>query len=325
MSPTARLVIRSSPRQDESLLGFLLRVSDANCYPGVGALLRLANLPRTFLTRPCALQDLASLLGGTVSLSQLEKWSYWPAVPKGIKFISSTVSPVDINLIHPKVCPACLEESGIARQVWDLRIVATCWRHECYLVDHCSECGSRLTWRRKRLLRCDCGSQLTRQAADSAPAAAIAFTLELEALLIHGKSWVDPFPMPIRSLSAVCRAVWWFGAELAGITNAQPLAIAKPRLCVSAKIVERGIVFLENWPSSFEGQLSRLRAAEPSLQGSQTTSEQELYREQVLYKMRQTFVGADFERMLDDVRQLLGEIRYPVKRNSFYSVRSRLS
>lgn len=314
MSSKARLVIRSALRPGESLRGFLLRASEANCYPGAGALARLANLPRTFVTRPCAFQELAHLFGGAVPYRLLEDRSYWPAAQgKRIKFGEAIVSAVDINLIHPKVCPGCLQECGFARQVWDLRIVTTCWRHGCYLVDHCSECGRRLTWSRKRLLSCDCGSYLVKQLVHSAPAEAIAFALELEALVMNGSSWADAFPMPIRSLSAVCKAVWWFGTDVAGLMNAQPLAIAKPRVRAGAKIVERGIHFLENWPRPFEEQLRFLRAVEPP--GPQTTSEH------MLYRMRQTFVGADFKRMLDDVRYILGQIEYPIKRNSFYSVR----
>lgn len=316
MSSTARLVVRPVPRQGESLLGFLLRAADANCYSGLAKLLRLANLPRTFVTRPCELRDLASLFGEAISPSQLEELSYWPVVPSdGVKFAGTTVSSVDINFIHPKVCPACLEEGGVARQVWDLRVVTTCWRHGCYLVDHCSECGSRLAWRRKRLLQCDCGSQFAKQPTDCAAQEAVAFALVLETLLISGDSWVDPFPMPVRTLGAICRVVWWFGAELVKLQNAQRIAIAKPRVCLGAKIVERGIYFLESWPRSIEELLDQLRAIGPKQQKRLVTSEH------VLYRMRQTFGRSDFERMLDDVRRWLRACGYPVKPNSFYSIR----
>lgn len=235
----------------------------------------------------------------------------------GIRFVGATVSTVDINLIHPKVCPSCLEENGIARQVWDLRVVTVCWRHGCYLVDQCSECRSRLRWRRKRLLHCDCGSQLTKQSADTAPAEAIAFALELEMLLIiDTNSWVDPFPMPIRSLAGVCRAVWWFGAEVSGLDKTQPLAIAKPSVCVGAKIVQRGIHFLENWPDSIEELVTQADPAVSALQEPWAASEHALYR------MRQAFRDPDFERMLDDVRRRLSFIGYHVKPNSFYSIRA---
>lgn len=313
MSSTERLVMRSVPRAGESLLGFLLRLSEANHCAGVAALVGLTNLPRTFQTRPCALRGLVSILGGTVSSGELEERSYWRAAPRsGIRFVGATVSTVDINLIHPKVCPNCLEESGIARQVWDLRVMTVCWRHGIYLVDQCSECGTRLGWRRKRLLHCDCGSLLTKQSADTAPAAAIAFALELEMLLINGNSWVDPFPMPIRSLGSVCKAIWWFGAELAGLKNAQPIAIAKPRICVGAKVVSRGIYFLENWPRSIKELFK-----EPK---SSASTVDERRSEQVLYRMRHAFNGSDFDRLFDDVREHLRLEGYPVKRNSFYAV-----
>ncbi|TYO61770.1 hypothetical protein FXV83_36315 [Bradyrhizobium hipponense] len=316
MSSTARLVMRSTPRLGESLLGFLLRVSDVNCCTGVPALLRLANLPRTFLTRPCVLKDLASILGGAISLNELEERVYWRAAPKkGIKFVRATVSTVDVNFTHPRVCPACLEEEGIVRQVWDLRVVTACWRHGFYLVDHCSQCGSRLTWRRKRLLQCDCGSELRRQSRDPAPEEVVAFTLLLETQLVNGTNWIDPFPLPLRTLGAICRAIWWFGAELASLERAQPLAISKPRVLVSAKIVERGIECLERWPRSIEELLSQKHLAESNPQSLETTPKH------LLYTIRETFRGLHFEPMLDDIRDILGQMEYPTKRNSFYSVR----
>jgi hypothetical protein len=45
------------------------------------------------------------------------------------------------------------------------------------------------------------------------------------------------------------------------------------------------------------------------------------FRHTQLYKIRQAFGGSDFERMLDDIRRRLRAIGYPVKRNSFYSIR----
>ncbi|WP_071915776.1 TniQ family protein [Bradyrhizobium japonicum] len=314
MNSTARLVIRSAPRVGESLLGFLLRVSDANHYSSAGALVQLANLPRTFLTRPCSLRDLTSLLGDVVSTSELEKLSYWrTGIKSRIKFAGTTVSTVDIDGIYPKVCPTCLEEDGIARQMWDLRTITSCWRHGCYLVDNCSECGSRLTWRRRRLLQCDCGSEIAGQPAVCAPAEASAFALLLETLLVDGNGWIDPFPMPVRSLGAICRAIWWFGAELGKIENSQPLAIAKPRVCVGAKIVERGSDFLEKWPGSMDDLLNETRPSVSTRQGR--------ISEHVLYRMRHAFGGSEFQRMFDDVRRWLMTIDYPVKPNSFYSIR----
>lgn len=308
-------MVRSGLNPDESLLGLLLRVSEANGYPGVRGLRQLANLPRTFLTRPCEWEGLASLLGDVVSPGELADRSYQSASQgKGKKFVGATVSTVDLNLIHPKICPVCLSECGIARRVWDLRLVTTCWRHGCYLVDGCSQCGSRLTWRRKRLLQCDCGSELIGQPEVGAPDKAIAFALLLETLLVNGTNWVDPFPIPVRSLGAICRVVWWFGAELARYENAQPMAIAKPRICVGATIVERGSDVLENWPDSIEELLSGARR-------SSGASPQGVSPEHILWRIRQTFRGPDFEQMLDDIRHRLSQLDYPVKPNSYFAVR----
>jgi hypothetical protein len=157
VSSIPRLAIRTTPRPGESLPSVLLRLSNANGYHAIETLRRLTRVPRTFLTRPGNMENVL-LVGGITAAAELEKRSYWPAsIEQRLKFGRSSISKLHVDLPYSKVCPSCLEVLGIGRQVWDLRVVTTCWGHECYLLDQCVECGLGLTWRRHRLLGCDCG------------------------------------------------------------------------------------------------------------------------------------------------------------------------
>jgi TniQ len=248
----ARLVARGRPRTGESLRGFVLRIAEANGYRGITPLLELARLPATFVSQPCALQNLAELFDGLVDVDDLHARSHWSSIELGSRYQNAMISPVDINLAHPKVCPICLKESGFARLVWDLRVAITCWRHGCYLLDHCSVCGRQLTWGRKALTACTCGADLMIQRTEDAPMSVLEFSCRLETMLETGNLGLDLFPTPIRTVNALCRLVWLFGINSSETSRGQAWAISKPTLVQAAEIVERGIGVLMSWPGSIE-------------------------------------------------------------------------
>ena len=298
-----RLVARGRPRTGESLPGFVLRLAESNGYRGIADLLQLARLPPTFVSRPCALQKLAELFDGLVDVHDLRARSYWTAIERRPPH-NATISPADINLAHPKVCPICLKESGFARLVWDLRVVITCWRHGCYLLDHCSVCRRRLTWGRRALTACTCGSDLTIQRTEDAPISVLEFSRRLETMLETGNVDLDLFPTPIRTLNALCRVVWLFGVNSSETSHGQAWAISKPTLVQAAKIVERGIGVLMGWPGSIEQPINAIRAA-----GSHQHQAQ-LRLNHVLSRMRSVFDGEQFEGIFDDIRKHLATIVY---------------
>jgi len=300
----ARLVVRGTPRTGESLRGFVLRIAEANGYRGIVPLLQLARLPPTFVSRTSALQNLAELFDGLVDVDDLHARSHWSTIERGVRYQNATISPVDINLAHPKVCPICLKESGFARLVWDLRVVITCWRHGCYLLDHCSVCRRRLTWGRKALTACTCGSDLMIQRTEDAPISVLEFSRRLETMLESGNVGLDLFPTPIRTLNALCRVVWLFGINSSETSHGQAWAISKPTLVQAAEIVERGIGVLMGWPGSIEQPINAIRAV-----GSHQ-HQARLRLNHVLSRMRSVFDGEQFEGIFDDIRKHLATIVY---------------
>jgi hypothetical protein len=291
-----------TPLTGESLRGFVLRIAQANGYYGIAPLLELARLPATFVSQPCALQNLAELFDGLVDVDDLHTRSHWPTIEQAF-LQNAAISPVDINLAHPKVCPICLKESGFARLVWDLRVVITCWRHGCYLLDHCSVCRRRLTWGRRALTACTCGSDLTIQRTEDAPISVLAFSRRLETMLESANVDLDLFPTPIRTLNALCRVVWLFGINSSETSHGQALAISKPTLVQAAEIVERGIGVLMGWPGSIEQPINAIRAA---------GSDQHQAQRKVHYalsKVRNAF-GEPFQSIFDDIRKHLATNPY---------------
>jgi hypothetical protein len=295
-------VARGTPRTGESLRGFVLRIAEANGYRGIASLLELARLPPTFASRPCAMQNLSELFDGLVDVDDLHTKSHWPTIERGV-LQNATISPVDLNLAYPKVCPICMKESGFARLVWDLRVVITCWRHGCYLLDHCSVCQRRLTWGRKTLAACTCGADLTIQRTNDAPFSFLEFSRRLETMLESGSVGLDPFPTPIRTLNALCRVVWLFGVHSSETSRGHAWAISKPTLVQAADIVERGIAVLMGWRGSIEQPINGISEA-----GSDQHQAQ-LKVHHTLSKVRNAF-GEPFQSIFDDIRKHLATNPY---------------
>jgi hypothetical protein len=300
----ARLVVRATPRTGESLRGFVLRIAQANGYCGIAPLLQLARLPPTFASRTSALQNFAELFDGLVDVDDLLTRSHWSSIERGSRYQNAMISPVDINLAHPKICPICLKESGFARLVWDLRVAITCWRHGCYLLDHCSVCGRRLTWGRKALTACTCGANLMIQRTEDAPMSVLEFSRMLETMLESGNVDLDRFPTPIRTVNALCRLVWLFGINSLETSRRQAWAISKPTLVQAAEIVERGIGLLMGWSGSMEQPINAMDAAESHQDQSRLRLNHSLSR------MRSIFDGEQFEGIFDDIRKHLATIVY---------------
>ncbi len=73
---------------------------------------------------------------------------------------------------RPRVCVACLEQSGYCRIDWDFTLVTACPIHDCRLTSHCPCCDSRLTWNRPALGVCGtCHERLAEGPLDCDPIA----------------------------------------------------------------------------------------------------------------------------------------------------------
>ena len=163
-SESLRLVVRSAPMPDESLLGHLLALASVNHIPGVHSLARLVKLPRNFYSYPCDLSPLAALVGETPET--LASMASWPTRRGRCRFGAFDLSTMQVDIFRPKLCPRCLKESGTCKRIWDLRCVVVCPEHGCWLIDRCESCRTRLSWNRPTIDRCGCGASLIQQATE---------------------------------------------------------------------------------------------------------------------------------------------------------------
>lgn len=160
-TPPPRLLSTPKPQSDESLMGYVLRLAEANGYKSASWIFDLARLKI----------NVAS--GGSDALYR----SDWDSTVleqvtgltrteinnlncRQIESLFPTLRVSSFNAFRyssPKVCPACLAQENYCRSVWDLLPFTACPAHESVMMSLCPECGSRISWARKRVSVCRCG------------------------------------------------------------------------------------------------------------------------------------------------------------------------
>jgi TniQ len=157
-----RLVVRAKPKDGESYLGFLLRLTELNSYVATAWIRELAHIP--VLTRVGMqidriardLPSLARLVHCDVSdlhclLYQPIRYNYDAPV------LGSSHPPHVLRLRRSKLCPKCLQEENYCQKLWDYTAATACPIHHVLLIDECRICRRRITWTRKRVSVCRCG------------------------------------------------------------------------------------------------------------------------------------------------------------------------
>jgi hypothetical protein len=150
------------PEDDESFLGYLLRLCEKNYRRSPIQIIRLTqvrlrgNMRSTFrfVFRADMLESFASLTRRSVA--ELKKLQH-PSLREKMQSYGRGVARSQIRLKYPKVCARCLQESAHCRTAWEFAALTVCLAHRCKLLDQCPNCKLRLTWTRSSVTHCPCG------------------------------------------------------------------------------------------------------------------------------------------------------------------------
>lgn len=203
----ARLPIEVSPRAEESVSGFMLRVLVAN-----GASPRdLLALTRGSTRRLASMEDvpLFSVLTG------VDRQWFAERVPTEVRgdrwmeievFSSRWRNDWTLRGQYCQVCPQCLIDQGYARLEWDLTAFVVCPVHRRLLVDRCQSCGRALQPNRPAVDVCRCGGFI--EGGDSAAAdvepAVVAWCQWLSDTLMAGlATGASATPPPMAELNGL--------------------------------------------------------------------------------------------------------------------------
>lgn len=256
------LVRTPKPHATESLLGFVLRVSECNGYESPVYVFQLAQIPRCMERAPgFPVERLAKILGQDPP--DLRRIAYRAEETSGRPFkildhfLGETLRSVPLRLRRPAFCPQCVADEGYIDAFWDLTVAVACPTHRCEVMRSCAACGQPLTWRRPALLTCSCGASL----CGAPPRPADRATSELMEIIkekLHGRSAksipnTSRFPIefltdvPLESLLAVVQTL---GAQALKARGVSPDA--------EGSAVVNAAETLAEWPSGYHRLLSML-------------------------------------------------------------------
>ena len=151
------------PHPTESLLGYVLRVSEANGYESPARMLRSAGTAgKSGKGQIISPQKLSALVGcdaETIRRIANNTEDGDRSLLLGEVMIDKS-GPRQLRLSKPGFCPQCVAEIGYIEAMWDLRLLLACHKHQCETVSTCHVCGERLDYYRPGLLACSCGADL---------------------------------------------------------------------------------------------------------------------------------------------------------------------
>ncbi|MGB3188134.1 MAG: TniQ family protein [Limnoraphis sp.] len=162
MSSSQPLLFRPSPYPDETLVSYILRLSERNYYDNPKWILSCAELSYSKLYQQNTLESKDDLhtLSQLTNLGEvlLKKMLFVESKPRGknlkIQISGHSIPSNFVKKATGKICPACLAEAAYFRKFWHLIPATACPKHNSILIDSCPQCHQKLTWPRKSILHC---------------------------------------------------------------------------------------------------------------------------------------------------------------------------
>jgi hypothetical protein len=161
--------LRFGPDPEESILGYITRIAEANAYDHINWLLREAGEvtldPGTW--SPAIIESLARQT--RIDRSVLLKRCYSPADGQR-HFFGSRIPESQLELTRRKYCPECLLENCFQSALFDLAVVQICPRHGRRLSSVCPACHRSIKWGAGRLATCSrCNEELVHTPTEIVP------------------------------------------------------------------------------------------------------------------------------------------------------------
>jgi hypothetical protein len=158
---TPLLVRHPAPFPTESLLGYILRLSEENGYTTPWSLFLLAQI-RQHEARGTGMKMAKLARVCNRPENELKSIFYrWPGDhPRSCRLLGHLLTPSELVVTRPKLCPECVAEKGFIEAHFDLALMTGCPVHRRSLLCRCPGCMKPLRRFRPGLLECDCGASL---------------------------------------------------------------------------------------------------------------------------------------------------------------------
>lgn len=269
------LLLRTPPpRPTESLLGYVLRISEENGYDSPWPALVQAGIHQGEMASPGFPHHKLSSLTGRPPTAYEEIAYRDSGKTIGYQLLghhlgdSSACRP--LRLRHPAFCPCCADEVGFIDAFWDLGIVIACPKHRTVLTKACPACGLGLSWFRPGLLQCKCGADL-REAVRPGASDAVVGLMEVLRSKLHGELPSSSAPGLLPSGVLAMLSLKELVALVRQLGSFALLAASGSSEGSDEAIVEAAAESLAEWPRQFHqllrklGELPGARTDSPSL------------------------------------------------------------
>lgn len=261
------LLFSSAPKSDESLLGYLLRLTGLNRLDTLSWMLQKAQIKSFVQTNVSFVFDpsinllpLAELTG--VDLVELSALFYKPIDPEkamGDYFMfGCTVPQYMIRVRQPKVCPACLQEAQYAHRLWELSPVTACPFHRCMLLDECPSCAKRISWSRSKVSCCQCGCDWrnyeARRVEESELGVSTQIYLQCKLLTSRGTPRQQTYNSPIYNidLKSFLSALFFIAGQYVGVVDTKGKHLAPSIRNVEIHLLLcKALAAFDKWPDNY--------------------------------------------------------------------------
>lgn len=208
-----RLIRTPHPRTTESLMGYVLRLSEANGYSSPARVLRpYGAAGHKGIAVDISIPIVAKLVGCKLEvLKPLANFSPIKGHEHDLYLLGQHIGhKYGTNLLRlgkPAFCPHCVAKDGFIDAKWDLNAMAACPKHHCEVLRICPQCEKPITYHRRGLLKCGCGADLSNPPARKITRQ-VAKIMEIIAAKAHGESisqmsnetnlpieFIDPMPL----------------------------------------------------------------------------------------------------------------------------------
>ncbi|WP_374267466.1 TniQ family protein [Zoogloea sp.] len=257
---TALLVRTPAPDRNESLPGYVLRLSEANGYDTPWHLLSFVGIaPSELKLASFPAEELAAL---GVPREALSRVAYHREAEGKHQYsllghnLGDGLSYTPLRISAPAICPDCAAEQGFIEAFFDLNIATACPVHRRAVVTHCPSCAEPLSHFRPGLLTCRCGASL----ADAPPVEVSDQVVSLMSILrsvLTGEEYCNPGGLPAEQLLRT--SLRMLLVHLPSFAR-----LSRPEASEEMQVVVEGIAeVLADWPTGFHRLLRQIDAAQP--------------------------------------------------------------
>lgn len=254
------LVVAPRPQLTESLMGYVLRLTELNGYPTTAYV--LASLDGDRFRRNASRLDAGGLISlAGLSQGEVDRLTHMPTDRSRayIRLYGTDLPGFEVNMRYPRVCPTCLAEGRPCEAFWDMAKASVCPVHRVHLVTQCPRCSKSLLWSRSTVWKCKCGFDL-RTAAVVPVNPALADLMAVMRHKVYRDEAVAPLPTMMTHLAHLdlrrfCKLIWVLCSLLHQEHANQRSSKARCHYEAQMEIVASALV---NWPLGFRALLADL-------------------------------------------------------------------